>query len=108
MMHGAAKATAARAIAEREGFDLADCWAYGDSANDIAILSAVGHPCAINPEPRLRRHCAEVGWPVLDFRRRRSSVRRKLGSTAGTAGAAWAAAVTIRALRRRLTTGQGS
>jgi phosphoserine phosphatase len=108
MMHGAAKATAARAIAEREGFDLADCWAYGDSANDIAILSAVGHPCAINPEPRLRRHSAEVGWPVLDFRRRRSSVRRKLGSTAGTAGAAWAAAVTIRALRRRLTTGQGS
>ncbi len=102
MMHGETKAAAARKIAEREGFDLADCWAYGDSVNDIPILGSVGFPCGINPEPRLRRHCAEVGWPVLDFRRKRSSVRRKLGATAGTAGAAWAAAVVVRAMVRRL------
>jgi HAD superfamily hydrolase (TIGR01490 family) len=105
MMHGATKARAALLIAEREGFDPADCWAYGDSANDIPMLSTVGHPCAINPEPRLRRHCAAAGWPVLDFRRRRSSMRRKLGRTAGTAGAAWATAVTVRFVRRRLRAG---
>ena len=102
MMHGETKAAAARAIAEREGFDLADCWAYGDSANDIPMLSAVGYPCGINPEPRLRRHCAEVGWPVLDFRRKRSSMKRKVGTTAGTAGAAWATTVVVRAMLRRL------
>jgi HAD superfamily hydrolase (TIGR01490 family) len=103
MMHGAAKAAVARQIAEREGFDLAHCWAYGDSVNDIPILDEVGNPCAINPEPRLRRHCAEVGWPVRDFRRKRSTIGRKVGSTAGTAGAAWAFAIILRSLRRRAT-----
>ena len=102
MMHGATKATAARAIAEREGVDLADCSAYGDSVNDIPMLSVVGHPYGINPESRLRRHCATVGWPVLDFRRRRASMRRTIGGTAGTAGLAWAVAITIRAVRRRI------
>ena len=101
MMHGAAKADAARQIAEREGFALRDCFAYGDSVNDIPILGAVGHPCAINPEPRLRLHCAEVGWPVRDFRRRRSSVRQKVGKTAATAGATWLATRLVRALRHQ-------
>ena len=101
MMHGTNKAAAARAIAEREGFDLAECYAYGDSVNDIPILAAVGYPCAINPEPRLRMHCADVGWPVRDFRRRRSSMRRKVGSTAGTAGALWGLVVVLRSIVRR-------
>ncbi len=101
MMHGATKAAAAKEIAEREGLDLACCYAYGDSVNDIPILDEVGHPCAINPEPRLRRHCAEVGWPVRDFRRKRSTMGRKVGSTAGTAGAAWAFAIVLRSMRRR-------
>jgi HAD superfamily hydrolase (TIGR01490 family) len=100
MMHGATKAAAARQIAEREGFDLAHCYAYGDSVNDIPILDEVGHPCAINPEPRLRRHCAREGWPIRDFRRKRSTMGRKVGSTAGTAGAAWALAIILRSLRR--------
>jgi HAD superfamily hydrolase (TIGR01490 family) len=100
MMHGATKAAAARQIAEREGFDLAHCYAYGDSVNDIPILDEVGHPCAINPEPRLRRHCARAGWPIRDFRRKRSTMGRKVGSTAGTAGAAWALAIILRSLRR--------
>jgi HAD superfamily hydrolase (TIGR01490 family) len=98
MMHGSMKAVAARDIAEREGLDLADCSAYGDSANDIPMLSAVGNPSAINPEARLRRHCRTVGWPVVDFRRRRGSVRR----TVGTAGLVWAIAVSVRALQRRM------
>lgn len=98
-MHGAQKAATAREIAEREGFDLERCYAYGDSVNDIPMLSEVGNPCAINPEPRLRRHCAHVGWPVRDFRRRRSSVKRKVTSTAGTAGVAWGLTVALRSLR---------
>jgi HAD superfamily hydrolase (TIGR01490 family) len=107
MMHGSNKAAAARTIAEREGFDLADCYAYGDSVNDIPILSEVGHPCGINPEPRLRMHCLDAGWPVQDFRRPRSSMRRKVGNTAGTAGAAWAFTVIGRSLLRRNRAGAG-
>lgn len=101
MMHGEHKAAATRGIAERAGVALENCYAYGDSVNDLAMLRAVGHPCAINPDPRLRLHAADVGWPVRDFRRRRRSVRKGLRN-ASWAGALWAAAVVARSLARRL------
>ena len=41
-LHGPAKAEAVRALAEREGLDLARCAAYSDSSNDIPMLSLVG------------------------------------------------------------------
>ena len=34
--------------------DLEASWAYSDSFYDIPLLSAVGHPVAVNPDPRLR------------------------------------------------------
>ncbi|MEE6294448.1 HAD family hydrolase [Georgenia wangjunii] len=106
MLHGEGKKAAALEVAEREGLDLERSYAYGDSINDTPILSSVGHPCAINPEPRLRLHAAEVGWPVRDFRRRRRNVRtgmRRGVRSAGWAGAAWAASSVVRALSRQLT-----
>lgn len=105
MMHGEHKATAVRRIAEREGFRLEDCSAYGDSINDSPMLAAVGHPCAINPDPRLRLHCASMGWPVRDFRRPMGSWRNRMRqgvTTASWAGGVWAAMVVLRAVRRRL------
>src|ERR671933_586390 len=54
-LHGAAKAEAVRALAEREGLDLARCSAYSDSYNDLPMLSTVGHPVVVNPDPDLRR-----------------------------------------------------
>ncbi|MCC2315416.1 HAD family hydrolase [Cellulomonas xiejunii] len=108
LLHGEAKANAVRALAEREGYDLSACHAYGDSTNDVPILSAVGHPCAINPDRRLRRHAAEVGWPVREFRSRRRQARRGVNA-ASLAGLAWAVAVVVRAVsrsvRRRLGAG---
>ncbi|MBF0686534.1 MAG: HAD-IB family hydrolase [Cellulomonas sp.] len=99
LLHGEAKASAVRALAEREGYDLSACHAYGDSTNDVPILSAVGHPCAINPDRRLRRHAAEVGWPVREFRSRRRQARRGVNA-ASLAGVAWAVAVVVRAVSR--------
>lgn len=101
LLHGQAKASAVRALAEREGYDLEQCHAYGDSTNDVAILSTVGHPCAINPDARLRRHAAEVGWPVREFRNRRTQARRGVNA-ASLAGLAWAVAVVARSVRRSL------
>ena len=99
MMHGVHKAAAVRDIAESEGLDLDQSAAYGDSSNDIPMLRAVGNPCAINPDPRLRLFAADIGWPVRDFRRRRRNVRGGL-RTASQAGAVWAAATILRALSR--------
>ena len=56
MLHGPAKAEAVAALAEQEGLDLARCSAYSDSANDLPMLSMVGHAFAINPDARLRAH----------------------------------------------------
>ncbi|AUZ87965.1 HAD family hydrolase [Arthrobacter sp. TmT3-37] len=67
-LHGSAKAAAVLAVAEREHLDLARCWGYSDSYNDIPLLTAVGHPVAINPDRKLRRHARANNWPVYDFR----------------------------------------
>ena len=50
MLHGSAKAVAVQELAERFGLDLERCSAYSDSYNDLPMLSAVGDPCAINPD----------------------------------------------------------
>lgn len=100
MMHGAAKARAVAALAEERGIDLAASFAYGDSTHDAAILSSVGHPVAINPDRRLRRHSRTAGWPVQEFRGRRRVAARRGAQTASWAGAAWVANVMLRAARR--------
>lgn len=99
LLHGKAKAEAVRALAEREGIDLSQSHAYGDSTNDVPILSEVGFPCAINPEGRLRRHAAEVGWPVREFRGRRNATRRGVDA-ATIAGSAWVLGLAFRTVRR--------
>ena len=65
----------------------------------MPILSEVGYPCAINPDRRLRRYAAEVGWPVREFRNRRRNARR--GTTvASMAGLAWVGGLVARAVLR--------
>lgn len=87
-LHGAAKADAVRELAQREGLDLDRCAAYSDSANDIPMLTAVGNPTAVNPDPRLRKYARDQGWAVVDFRRRQTARRAALPIGAGAAGAA--------------------
>nr|WP_307843955.1 HAD-IB family hydrolase [Sanguibacter suaedae] len=102
MMHGQAKADAVLALAERLGLDLAASSAYGDSMNDVPLLSTVGNPCPINPDPRLRRHAKTVGWPVREFRGRRRAAKRGL-KTASWAGVAWAGGLVARSAARSAT-----
>jgi HAD superfamily hydrolase (TIGR01490 family) len=66
---GPNKASAIAELAESQGYDLADCYAYSDSITDAPMLECVGHPTAVNPDRGLRRLAAERGWPVLTFRR---------------------------------------
>jgi HAD superfamily hydrolase (TIGR01490 family) len=100
ILHGEAKAQAVTALAQREGLDLGACSAYSDSANDIPMLSLVGHPCAINPDSRLRTHAREHGWRVRDYRTGRKAV--KVGvPTAAAAGALAGAVAAAASVRRR-------
>ncbi|MER5967921.1 HAD-IB family hydrolase [Streptomyces sp. NPDC002057] len=65
--YGPTKAEAVRELALSEGYDLSRCYAYSDSATDIPMLEAVGHPYAVNPDRALRREAASREWPVLAF-----------------------------------------
>ncbi|MEU6386638.1 HAD-IB family hydrolase [Streptomyces bauhiniae] len=102
--YGPTKAEAIRELAASEGYDLDRSFAYSDSATDVPMLQAVGHPHAVNPDRALRREAVSRGWPVLEFRK---PVRLKqrlpslhaprpavvaaaaLGAAAATAGLVW-------------------
>jgi len=61
------KAEAIRTLAEREGFDLSESYAYSDSESDLPMLRAVGHPVAVNPDGPLEGVAREEGWDVMRF-----------------------------------------
>jgi HAD superfamily hydrolase (TIGR01490 family) len=42
---------------------------YSDSANDLPLLRAVGHPVAVDPDAALLAAATGSGWPVLRLKR---------------------------------------
>jgi HAD superfamily hydrolase (TIGR01490 family) len=64
-MIGEAKAEAARAYAGAHRADLRDCWAYGDHASDLELLTAVGNPVVVGDDPVLLAHARTSGWRRL-------------------------------------------
>jgi phosphoserine phosphatase len=94
--YGEHKETAIREMAAERGWDLADCYAYSDSETDIPMLSAVGHPVAINPDKPLRKHAADSGWPVRVFAKPVRASRRV--PTPPGPPMAYAGALTVAAL----------
>ncbi|MFC4605929.1 HAD family hydrolase [Rhodococcus kronopolitis] len=107
--YGEGKATAIRELSEKYGYDLDRCYAYSDSATDLPMLGAVGHPTAVNPDRALRRVATEKGWPILTFSNPvplRARIQTPSGTTLATTlgmslGALLAGAVTYRILHRR-------
>ena len=41
---------------------------YSDSHNDLALMEAVTHPVAVNPDDSLRAHAQAQGWPIISTR----------------------------------------
>ena len=56
----------ARGFAAEHGIDLNASWAYGASAADSLLMSAIGQPCAVNPDRQLRRLAKDHHWPVVE------------------------------------------
>jgi HAD superfamily hydrolase (TIGR01490 family) len=101
LLHGEAKAEAVRALAEREGLDLARCSAYSDSSNDLPMLGLVGDPCAVNPDAKLRAHAKEQGWRIRDYRTARKAARTGLITAAVAGAVAGGAGVALRGRNER-------
>jgi phosphoserine phosphatase len=49
---------------------LRDATFYSDSINDLALLSAVGHPVVVDPDARLESTALRKGWAILRFNRK--------------------------------------
>ena len=94
-LYGEAKAVAIRDLAEREGINLADSYAYSDSASDVPMLTVVGHPVVVNPDAELLALAQEGGWEVLRLDR----LGRKLMVAGIVSVAAAASAITIGVLK---------
>ena len=98
--YGPNKAVAITELADRTGINLARSSAYSDSATDIPMLEAVGHPVVVNPDRPLAKAAEENGWNVLHFSkpvkmRDRMSLRVPIVS----GGLAIASAVALAVLR---------
>jgi HAD superfamily hydrolase (TIGR01490 family) len=77
------KAEAIRELAEREGLDLSQCYAYSDSESDLPMLRSVGHPVAVNPDAELERVARQEGWRIMRFDALRRRVRLGAAVAAG-------------------------
>jgi HAD superfamily hydrolase (TIGR01490 family) len=104
-VYGEGKATALRTFATEDGLDLSRSWAYSDSASDLPMLNAVGHPVAVNPDAELELVARSQGWEILRFEK--LGQRLRIAMTVTAAGAlggsgTWLAARRNRARPRRL------
>lgn len=61
------KLDAVRQWAADNDVDLADSYAYSDSVFDTPLLSAVGHPVVVNPDPAMVVMAMLRRWPVRHY-----------------------------------------
>lgn len=64
---GAGKLTNLERYAAATAVSLDEVWFYTDSASDLPLMRAVGHPVCITPDPRLAREARRRGWGVEDW-----------------------------------------
>ena len=76
-IHGAEKRKAIRALAKDRNLSLKRSYAYSDSQNDLPMLTAVGHPVAVNPDKILTRYAKAADWPIYDFKKRELKANRE-------------------------------
>jgi HAD superfamily hydrolase (TIGR01490 family) len=61
---GEARAIVIADYAAAEGLLLSESVVYADSASDLPMLEAVGHPVAVNAEPKLAAIARKRGWHI--------------------------------------------
>jgi len=66
-MFGEAKAVAVWWYAEKWKLNLAECSAYGDSAQDQWMLMSAGKPVVVNPGSGLRQAARRQGWVIVKW-----------------------------------------
>jgi fatty acyl-CoA reductase len=61
-----------------EGLSLDQAVVYADSASDLPMLEAAGHPVAVNPESKLAAIARKRGWHIEQWARADGALGRRL------------------------------
>jgi len=64
LCYGPEKASRLKEYCEKNYIAPGDCWYYGDSFSDLAVLKIVGHPVCVNPDNKLKRIALENRWKI--------------------------------------------
>lgn len=68
LVYGDRKLAVVKSYAEKHGeFSFKNMWVYADHYSDEKLLSAVGHPYAVNPDSGLKKIAIAKKWPILIF-----------------------------------------
>lgn len=96
VLWGPAKARAVRDFARAREISLKRSYGYGNGAEDMYFLDAVGVPRALNAQPGLLKVAGDRGWPAYRLSGRgRPSVESVVRTGAAIAGLGTAAALGI-------------
>ena len=98
-MYGDGKLDGMRGFAESHDIDLAESWAYSDSASDLPMLRAVGNAVVVNPDAPLLEVARVEGWRVMRF----ENLGRRLAVAGATLTAAAVGGGSALIARRRAT-----
>src|SRR5690625_2111086 len=52
-------------ILKLDQVDRKNSFAYADSYTDMPVIELVGHPTAVNPDDKLRKHAIKKNWEIL-------------------------------------------
>ena len=96
-VYGKGKVEAMNGFAEKHEIDMAESWAYSDSASDLPMLRSVGHAVVVNPDADLLEIARQEGWQVMRFEK----LGRKLAIGGATVLAAAAGGLGALASKRR-------
>ena len=50
---------------ENKKINPALCWYYGDSIDDLPVLTVIGNPVCVNPDKKLLKQAKKEGWEIL-------------------------------------------
>ena len=68
MCYGKGKIERVQCLAVELGHNIRQAYFYTDSITDAPLLELVGHPVAVNPDPRLRRLAKAREWRIEEWR----------------------------------------
>ncbi|MEV7188199.1 HAD-IB family hydrolase [Kitasatospora sp. NPDC093102] len=95
VLWGPRKARAVTDHAQQQGIHLSDSFAYSNGTEDVPMLTAVGHPRPLNPEPALADMAHMRGWPIARLQPPRRGITLSSALRTGAAVAALSTSATL-------------